>query len=217
MAQTQAIFLDKDGTLFADIPDGTNSAFMRFAPGAATGLRRLACLGLPLIVLSHEPGMAMGLVTQNDLNRMHRRMARMFQSVGAELSGFYYCAHHPGGRIAHLSRVCRCRRPLPGLLEFAAVEHHVDLARSWFIGDRLDGIEAGYRAGCETILVNDGNETEWQTGEMRTPHYVVDDFDQASLLVFRSDALQAVPLTPANEHPVVSDWHHTVVRQVSCG
>jgi D-glycero-D-manno-heptose 1,7-bisphosphate phosphatase len=199
MALTQGIFLDKDGTLLEDVPYNVNPALMRFAPGVAAGLRRLAKLGLPLIVVSNQPGVALGLFEEQALERVQNRLARMFESVGARLTGFYYCRHHPAGVVPHLSTLCTCRKPQAGMLMRAAEEHRIDLSASWMIGDILNDVEAGRRAGCETILINNGNETEWLAGPLRTPHHVVDDFDQASKLIFGSDALNAVPLEPGND------------------
>lgn len=199
MALTQGIFLDKDGTLLEDVPYNVNPALMRFAPGVASGLRRLAKLGLPLIVVSNQPGVAMGLFEEQALERVQNRLARMFESVGARLTGFYYCRHHPAGVVPHLSTLCTCRKPQAGMLMRAAEEHRIDLSTSWMVGDILHDVEAGRRAGCETILINNGNETEWVAGPLRTPHHVVDDFDEASKLIFGSDALKAVPLEPGND------------------
>lgn len=199
MALTQGIFLDKDGTLLEDVPYNVNPALMRFAPGVASGLRRLSKLGLPLIVVSNQPGVALGLFEEQALERVQNRLARMFESVGAHLAGFYYCRHHPAGVVPQLSTLCTCRKPQAGMLLRAAEEHRIDLSTSWMIGDILHDVEAGRRAGCETILINNGNETEWVPGPLRTPHHVVADFDEASKLIFGSDALKAVPLEPHNE------------------
>jgi len=38
----------------------------------------------------------------------------------------------------------------------AAAEHDIDLARSFFVGDKADDIECGRRAGTRTILVRTG-------------------------------------------------------------
>ncbi|MFO1268300.1 MAG: HAD hydrolase-like protein [Rubrivivax sp.] len=51
---------------------------------------------------------------------------------------------------------CRCRKPALGLLHEAAALHGIDLARSWMVGDTLDDVEAGRRAGCNAVLVETG-------------------------------------------------------------
>lgn len=65
----------------------------------------------------------------------------------------------------------------------AAYEHGLNLAQSWMIGDILDDIEAGHRAGCRAVLINNGNETEWTPGSMRVPDAMVTRFDEAAVLI----------------------------------
>lgn len=184
MAMTPAIFLDKDGTLLEDVPYNVDPARMQFAPRAREALRRLARLGYPLIVISNQPGVALGLFEETALHGVRDQLASMFNEAGAHLADFYYCVHHPEGQIPQLTLRCSCRKPAPGMLLNAAMRHEIDLARSWFIGDILDDIEAGRRAGCETVLLNNGHETLWHSGPYRQPHYVVQDLEQASLLIF---------------------------------
>jgi len=180
MAMTSAIFLDKDGTLLVDVPYNVDRRRMRFAPGAAAGLRRLAALGLPLIVISNQPGIALGKFHHQDLRAVHEQLRAMFDEAGAVLAGFYYCPHHPKGLRPGYAKVCECRKPAPGLLYLAAQRHGLDLFSSWFVGDILDDVEAGRRAGCHTILLDNGNETEWRLSEWRTPDRVEIDLDAAS-------------------------------------
>ncbi|SPR99099.1 D-glycero-alpha-D-manno-heptose-1,7-bisphosphate 7-phosphatase [Cupriavidus taiwanensis] len=178
-----AVLLDKDGTVLHDVPYNVDPACMRFAPGAAAALRLLGGLGLPLLVVTNQPGVAHGLHTEADLVRVRKRLAAMFAEHGAALSGFLYCPHHPEGRVAPYARACPCRKPMPGLLLQAAAAWRLDLARSWMIGDILNDVEAGNRAGCTTVLVDCGNETEWQLSPVRRADYVVPTLDAAARLV----------------------------------
>jgi histidinol phosphatase-like enzyme len=86
---------------------------------------------------------------------------------------------------------CECRKPEPGLILRAAREHAIEPARSWFVGDILDDVEAGRRAGCRTVLIENGNETIWKPGLMRRPHLVAADLAQAARLILAADAATA--------------------------
>jgi len=183
MALIPAIFLDKDGTLLADDPYNVDPTRMRFARGAYAGLRRLGSLGRPLIVISNQPGVAFGRFDREALDRVRVQLGRMFQEVGAHLDGFHYCPHHPRGIRGEYSIRCGCRKPEPGLLLQAAHEHGIDLRASWFVGDILDDVEAGRRAGCRTILLDNGNETEWHSGPLRVPERIAPDLDAAARLI----------------------------------
>ncbi len=183
MALRPAIFLDKDGTVLQDVPYNVDPANMIFAPGAAAGLARLALLGVPLYVITNQPGIALGRFCLDDLADMQQHLSQMFTQVGATLDGLYFCPHHPEGTVPQYACDCECRKPAPGLLLHAAKQHGIDLARSWLIGDILNDIEAGNRAGCQTILIDNGNETEWDLDQGRTPDYRVADLEEASRLV----------------------------------
>ncbi|MFC4278565.1 D-glycero-alpha-D-manno-heptose-1,7-bisphosphate 7-phosphatase [Achromobacter aloeverae] len=178
MALTPGIFLDKDGTLLCDVPYNVNPDRMRFEHGVEEGLRRLARLGWPLVVVSNQPGVAFGLFDIDALEAVRRRLAVMFRDAGATLTAMYCCPHRPAGYPGF--EPCTCRKPAPGLLLRAAAEHGIDLARSWMVGDILDDVEAGARADCRTVLVHNGNETEWLDGPLRRPTLCVTDFDAAA-------------------------------------
>lgn len=175
-----AVFLDKDGTLLEDVPYNVMPDRMRFASGAFSGLARLATLGLPLIVITNQSGLAFGKFTLEEVEPMRQRLQQMFTLAGAEMTGFYYCPHHPEGTTPGYARSCSCRKPQPGLLQLAAQRHGIDLASSWFVGDILDDVEAGQRAGCQTLLLDNGNETQWRKGQWREPQHVEFDLDGAS-------------------------------------
>ncbi len=182
MALRPAAFLDKDGTLLEDVPYNVDPRLMKLAPGAARGLRELGRLGLPLVVISNQPGVALGRFGYQRLQAVASRLQEMFVAHGAHLEGCYWCPHHPQGTVAGYSSACDCRKPAPALPRLAARELGLDLGRSWFVGDILDDIEAGRRAGCRTILVDNGGETEWrQDRPERIPDHVVADLHEAAL------------------------------------
>jgi D-glycero-D-manno-heptose 1,7-bisphosphate phosphatase len=174
------VFLDKDGTLIPDVPYNVDPALIELSPGAAEGLKRLHAVGYQLIVVSNQSGVARGYFPETALVPVVQKLRSLFQSVGVPLAGFYYCPHYPTGEVAAYAIACSCRKPEPGLLLQAAQECQVDLARSWMVGDILNDVEAGRRAGCRTILIDNGNETEWLLSPMREPHYRATDLTDAA-------------------------------------
>lgn|SRR5487761_1146945 len=166
----QAIFLDKDGTLLEDVPYNVEPRLMRLSPGAGEAVRLLAP-HYRLIVVSNQSGVAHGFFAESALRSVESRLRQLLADHGATLSAFYYCPHHPQGQVAAYRRRCDCRKPQPGMLLRAAAEHGIDLRGSWMVGDILDDIEAGRRAGCRTLLVDNGGETEWRLGDDRGPDF----------------------------------------------
>jgi len=187
---TKAIFLDKDGTLVQNVPYNVDPECIRLMPGAREGLRQLCQAGYQLIVVSNQSGVARGYFRETALRGVELKLRELLAGFGVSLAGFYYCPHHPEGRIAPHAIQCNCRKPAPGLLLRAAQEQRVDLAQAWMIGDILDDVEAGRRAGCMTILLDNGHETEWQMAPLRAPHYRASDLTGAARLILAQDAVR---------------------------
>ncbi|MCK9512321.1 MAG: HAD family hydrolase [Pigmentiphaga sp.] len=183
MALSPAVFLDKDGTLLEDVPYNVDPGDMRWAAGAKRGVQALAARGWPLVVVSNQPGVALGRFEPQALGGVAQRLSQLFREAGARLSGFYWCPHHPAGAVDPYAGPCDCRKPAPGLLLRAATDLGIRLSDSWMVGDILDDVEAGRRAGCRTILLDVGNETEWRTGPLCTPHFLAPDLAEASRMI----------------------------------
>lgn len=191
MALRPAVFLDKDGTVLADEPYNVDPGRMAYAPLAFAGLARLGAAGAVLVVISNQAGVARGLFPATALEPVHAKLAAMFRAAGANLGGFYWCPHHPDGVVQGYAIECDCRKPRPGLLLRAAEEMALDLRASWFIGDILDDIEAGNRAGCRSILLDVRHETEWREGPDRIPFGRAPDLDAAARIVLSAPARDA--------------------------
>jgi D-glycero-D-manno-heptose 1,7-bisphosphate phosphatase len=164
----RAVFLDKDGTVVVDVPYNADPALLRLQPGVGPALAALDAAGFALIVVSNQSGIALGRFTEAQFAQLREALADcLLRAAGVRLTDFYYCAHAPR---ADGTPACVCRKPSPLMLRCAAAEHGLDLARSWMVGDTLDDIEAGHRAGCRTVLYESGGETRWCSGAFRVPH-----------------------------------------------
>lgn len=186
-APAPAVFLDKDGTLVENVPYNVDPALLRFTPNALAGLWLLARAGYALVVVSNQPGLATGRFSAAQFARLREALLwRVRDEAGVELAGVYACPHAPAadGRPA-----CPCRKPMPGLLCRAALELGLDLQASWMVGDILDDVEAGRRAGCRSVLMDVGNETLWERGPLREPQHRVCDLLQAAHRIVESPAL----------------------------
>jgi len=179
----RAVFLDKDGTLIEDVPYNVDPAHIRLAPGVAEGLPRLQEAGFRLIVVSNQSGVAHGLFAEAALATVHERLQHLLKKFGVHLDGFYYCPHHPEGIRPQYAVACACRKPEPGLILAAAREHNIALDHSWFVGDILNDVEAGRRAGCRTVLIDNGNETEWTRSPLRCPDFIARDMAETAHLI----------------------------------
>ena len=183
MTTSPALFLDKDGTLIPDVPYNVDPAQITLVDGALATLRTLAGAGYRLIVITNQSGVARGYFDEAALTAVEQRLRDLLAAVGLALDGFYYCPHHPDGVVPQYAIACGCRKPAPGLLQRAAREQGVDLAQSWFVGDILNDVEAGNRAGCRTILIDNGNETEWVQSPQRVPTAVANELSEIAQII----------------------------------
>lgn len=183
----KAIFLDKDGTLADEAPAGAEPRRITLCSGAGAALRLLARLDYRFFIVSNQDGIAHGHLGEAAMDGIERRLADLLFREQLSLEGFYYCPHHPDGTVAQYRLACTCRKPLPGMLLRAAREHQIDLRASWMIGDTLRDTEAGNRAGCRTMLIDKGNETEWRLGPGRIPTRIATDLYGAAVAIVRDD------------------------------
>ena len=193
---SKAIFLDKDGTLIDDVPYNIEPELIRLSPHAIEGLQLFTRLGFRLVVVSNQPGVARGMFAESALNGVWRRLDHLLEPHGIEIDGYYFCPHHPEGSRASYALDCECRKPQPGLLHEAAAEHGIELAGSWMVGDILNDVEAGNRAGCRTVLIDNGNETEWLLTPARMPDLVASDLLAAAQQI-AAMPMQRQPATQA--------------------
>jgi D,D-heptose 1,7-bisphosphate phosphatase len=179
----KAIFLDKDGTLVDNLPYNVEPRRITLASGAGPALRLLSRLDYRFYVISNQDGIAQGRFGEDAMDRVRDRISDLLFRENLSLDGFYFCPHHPDGTVTRYAVACECRKPLPGMLLKAAQEHDIDLAASWMVGDILHDVEAGNRAGCRTVLLDNGNETEWRLGARRIPTRMAPDLYSAAMLI----------------------------------
>lgn len=185
MSYAPAVFLDKDGTIVENVPDNVDAAKLQPTPGALFAARRLHDAGYRLVIVTNQGGVARGAFSERALRVVEARLRALFALAGAPLAGFYYCPHDPDGCVREYAIECDCRKPRPGLLRRAALEQELDLPRSWFVGDILHDVEAGRAAGCRTVLIDNGNETEWKLTPQRLPHHVAPDMRSAASIIVK--------------------------------
>jgi D-glycero-D-manno-heptose 1,7-bisphosphate phosphatase len=150
-SQPRLVLLDRDGTLNRKAPEGdyvTSVAQLALLPGAAAAVRRLNDAGIPVAVVTNQRGVALGRLSEAELDAVHAALRARLDVAGARLDGIYHCPHHAGA--------CRCRKPEPGLLERAGRDLGVPLTAAAMIGDADSDVEAGRRAGALTVQLVDG-------------------------------------------------------------
>ncbi len=120
--------------------------------GTLSGLARMSAIGLGLIVVTNQSGVARGYFDDATLQQINRKMESLLAEGGVRLDGIFVCPHHPDDG-------CSCRKPEPGLVLEAAARFGFDPAGTYVIGDKASDLELGRRIGAFTILVTTGYGT----------------------------------------------------------
>ena len=156
----KCIFLDRDGTINEYVGFLRNERQMRLMPGVAEAIKGINNSDYLCIVVTNQPVIARGEVTENGLENIHMKMEKLLGEEGAYIDDLYYCPHHPDkgfeGEVPELKIVCDCRKPAIGLIERAVKEHNIDLSESIMIGDSTLDMQMAKNAGIRGILVKTG-------------------------------------------------------------
>ncbi len=152
-----AIFFDRDGTLNEEVPWISRPEQLTLIPGAGDAVRLVNERGWLAVVITNQAVVARGDCTEAELRRIHDKLEWLLGEQHAYLDGLYYCPHHPDagypGERPELKIKCACRKPGTELIERAVRDLHIDLSRSWFIGDRASDIRTAENAGIRSALV----------------------------------------------------------------
>jgi len=179
----RAVFLDRDGTINAEVGYLDSVERLRFLDGAPAALGRLHSAAWKVIVVTNQAGVARGYFSEATVRRIHSTMDTLLRSRKGHVDAYYYCPHHPTEGLGSYRVACACRKPKPGLLVRASREWGIDLSSSYMVGDKLSDLEAGHSAGCKLVLVRTGygREAEARLAELGfAPDYVADTLPDAT-------------------------------------
>lgn len=178
----KAIFLDRDGTINKYVGFLRKEEDFRLIPGVSEAIKKINNSGYLAIVVTNQPVIARGEVTEEELEEIHKKMETLLGLDGAYIDDIYYCPHHPDkgfeGEIPELKIECDCRKPKTGMLEKAAREHNIDLSSSIMIGDSTLDIKMAENAGMQSILLKTGQKGEDGKYDV-SPTLIAEDLNDA--------------------------------------
>jgi len=194
MTLRPAVFLDRDGTLMEEVHYCADPALVRVFPGTAAALRRLVEHGFLCVIITNQSGIGRGLLTEAQYHAVQAELLKQLEEIGPIspirpigpmklVAASYFCPDAPPNPTPP-------RKPEPGMVLEAARDLGIDLAQSWFVGDKAADIECGTRAGTRTILV----QTGYGDQELRkvSPNFIAKDIVAAvEVILDNKDALRS--------------------------
>lgn len=156
MGDRPAAFLDRDGTINVERGYVTRPSDLVLIDGAAAAIRALNDRGVLAVVVSNQSGVARGLMTEEDLARVHEQLEDLLLAGGARLDGAYYCPNFAAGTVERYTRDTGCRKPARGMIDRAVRELAIDLGSSAIVGDHATDMELANAVGIPGVLVETG-------------------------------------------------------------
>jgi D-glycero-D-manno-heptose 1,7-bisphosphate phosphatase len=172
--KNRAVFLDRDGVLNeAIIKNGkpyspASVAETKVPTDVLPSLQSLKAAGFLLICVTNQPDVARGIIPKENIEAIHAHLMKILP-----LDAIRTCYHDDNDH-------CTCRKPLPGLLIQAAQDFQIDLQNSFMVGDRWKDIEAGQRAGCKTIWINQQYQ---EPPPEHPPHFIASNMSEAAIWI----------------------------------
>jgi histidinol-phosphate phosphatase family protein len=146
----KTLFLDRDGTLIVEREYLCNPAEVELERGAAEALKRFSDAGYWIVVASNQSGIGRGYFTESQLTAVNTQVQALLALHGARIDAWYHCPHAPDEK-------CKCRKPLPGMLDAAAVDQPIDWKKSIMVGDKPQDVEAALARGVSGWMVLTGH------------------------------------------------------------
>lgn len=177
-----AVFLDRDGTVIEEADYLSDPSDVALIDEAAGAIRRLRRAGYAVVLVTNQSGIARGLYGEADYHAVAARLEEMLRTHGAPPDGTYWCPHHP-----EFTGPCSCRKPGTGMHRTAARDLGLDLAASWYVGDKPTDVEPAAELGGRGVLVRTGYGASSEA-HVRADVHVVDDVGEAADLILASGA-----------------------------
>lgn len=165
-----ALFLDRDGVLNEDQGYVHRWSDFRWIPGAQAAISAFNRAGWLVIVVTNQSGVGRGYYSEDDMHRLHARMAEDLAKLGAHIDAVYFCPHHPEAPDeAYRHPDPPDRKPNPGMILRALEDFAIDRDRSILVGDKDSDLEAARRAGVRALLFRGGDLAEFLAAEALLP------------------------------------------------
>ncbi len=168
--KSPAVFIDRDGTLIEEVNFLSRVEDMKLFPYTRAALELLKKRGFLTIIITIQSGIARRVFEESAMHSIHDELRAKLADL---IDGFYFCPHLPG-------EGCRCRKPNLGLIEDAQTDFNIDMANSWFVGDKRIDVETGFNAGIRTAMVLTGYGKEHYKTLDRQPDIVIENLLEAA-------------------------------------
>lgn len=178
------VFFDRDGVITKKSDFILHKKEISFYKSAIKAIQLLNSYKFPVVVVTNQPGVARGLITESDLLRINEEIIRQLKQNHAFINAIYSCPHHPEANLPNYRIRCLCRKPGTLLIKEALKQFKTNTSKCYFIGDQTIDIQAGKDVGAKTFLVKTGYGGKDKRCEV-TPDYVCKNTLEAVKIILK--------------------------------
>ena len=146
MTFSQAVFLDRDGTIIFDGNYISHPSEVRLLPGSAEALALLRTANFKLFLFTNQSGVGRGKFPIDCVHLCNERMLELLGLGPALFTDICIATESPDQPVVY-------RKPNPRFINESVEKHVLDRMRSWMVGDKLIDAEAGLNAGIGAALI----------------------------------------------------------------
>jgi len=146
---TRAIFLDRDGTIIKDrghINDINDIVFYNYTFDCLRKLQK----DFLLFIVTNQPGVSKGIITDDNLEKIHKYILRKMCDNGIDIKEIYCCTHKKEDN-------CLCRKPNTFFIDNAKDKYSIDIKNSYIIGDHPSDVELAINSKANGIFLLTGH------------------------------------------------------------
>jgi len=171
-----ALFLDRDGVINVDYGYVHNKKDFHFIEHIFELVRYANSLDFLVVVITNQAGIARGLYSEDDFNKLTLWMNNQFISNGAKIDKTYFCPYHEDGVIKKYAKDSFLRKPNPGMIDMACEELNIDPKKSILVGDKETDIIAGNIAGISKCIYFNKNECNIAFKSVNNLNQIIKEF-----------------------------------------
>lgn len=149
----RGLFLDRDGVINRDYGYVHEIAKFHFIPGIFDLVCSANALNFKVIVITNQSGIGRGYYSLSEFNKLSDWMKTQFKQRCGQIDDIYFCPYHPTEAVGEFKRWSYNRKPAPGMIMQASIDHKIDLKKSFLVGDKKSDMVAGHLAGITNLFL----------------------------------------------------------------
>lgn len=143
-----ALFLDRDGVVNLDVGYPSKPSDICWVEGVDEAIRLANAAGWAVIVVTNQSCVARDLALEVEVIRLNEWMAEQLRLRGAVVDAWYHCPFHKEAKLSLYNHPDHPdRKPNPGMILRAGLDHNIALGSSHMVGDKPTDLQAAARAG----------------------------------------------------------------------